>query len=131
MQTQRPYLTWLIAGDVLVILIATTLGFVTHYGEVLGARWLASFFPVLAAWFVVAPWLGVYDRGLSPQSRQVWRPLLAAMISAPLAATLRGLWLNTVIMPVFVLVLMATNGFGFLLWRWLWTRFARRTAVYG
>jgi hypothetical protein len=136
MKTQRPYLKWLIIGDVLAVLIATTLGFITHYGEgplkaELGARWLASFFPILAAWFLVAPWLGVYDRELSPRSGQVWRVLLAAVFSAPLAATLRGIWLNSVIAPVFVLVMMATNGLGFVVWRWLWTRFARRTAVYG
>lgn len=131
MNTQRPYLLWLIIGDVLAVLVVTMLGFATHYGEVTGTRWLTSFLPVLAAWFAVAPFYGAYDPALSQQSTQVWRPLLAAVVSAPLAATLRSLMLNNTVFPVFVLVMMATNGLGFLIWRWLWTRLVRRTAVYG
>lgn len=131
MFTRHPYRVWLIIGDILAALAVTLVGFFTHYGELSGSRWLTTFLPVLAAWFITAPWFGVYNRAHSAQTRQVWRAVLAAVISAPLAATLRGLWLNAAIAPVFVLVMMATNGLGFLIWRAVWTRLANRTAIYG
>lgn len=117
---------WLFAGDVLAVLIVSLIGFYTHYGEVRGWRWLSTFLPVLAGWFAIAPWLGVYDRARARDARQVWRPALAALLSAPLAAALRGLWLNSVIAPVFVVVLGATDALGFLIWRGLWALIARR-----
>jgi hypothetical protein len=120
MITRRAQMGWLIAGDVLAILVMTMMGFLTHYGDIQGWRWLTTFLPVLAAWFAIAPWLGVYRADLACQPRQVWRPVLAALLSAPLAATLRGAWLNAAVLPLFVGVLGLTNALGFLVWRGIW-----------
>jgi hypothetical protein len=126
MKTQRGPLAWLLLGDALTALIVTLAGFLTHYQGVEGWRWLSTFVPTVAAWLAVAPWLGVYDPATVNQPRFVWRAALAAVLSAPLAATLRGLWLGSVIVPVFVLVLAATGALGFVIWRWVWTVIARR-----
>lgn len=126
MNNPRKDLIWLLAGDVLAVLIVTIIGFIDHYRAVTGWRWLSTFVPVLASWFAVAPWLGVYDRQRSRQIRQVWRPALAAFLAAPLAAVLRGLWLNSAVLPIFALVLGATSALGFLIWRSLWTWIVRR-----
>jgi hypothetical protein len=131
MKPLRASFRWLLLGDILAVLAVTLIGFWTHYGEITGWRWLSTFFPVLAAWFAIAPWLGVYQAEFSRRPLQVWRPALAALLSAPLAAALRGLWLNAVITPVFVAVLAATDALGFLVWRWLWTAIARRIEHHG
>lgn len=119
----------LLVGDILAALVVTLIGFYTHYREISGWRWLTSFLPVLASWFAVAPWLGVYSIERSGQVRQAWRPALAAVLAAPLAGTLRGLWLNSVIAPIFVLVLAATDGLGFLIWRALWAAAVSRFSI--
>jgi hypothetical protein len=120
MKTQRAQIGWLLVGDALAILVVTMAGFLTHYGAVQNGRWLTTFIPVLFAWFAIAPWLGVYRNDLACQPSQLWRPLLAALLSAPLAATLRGAWLNAAILPLFVGVLGLTNALGVLIWRGIW-----------
>jgi hypothetical protein len=115
----------LIPGDILAILIVTLVGFLTHYQGVAGWRWLSSFLPIVLAWFAVAPWLGVYHADHSRRAGALWRPVLAALLSAPLAAVLRALWLNSAIPPVFPVVLAATNALGFLIWRGLWVAIAQ------
>ena len=123
----------LIIGDILAILVMTLIGFWFHYREIRGWRWLTTFFPVLIAWFAIAPWLGVYRMDLACSGRHVWRPALAALLSAPLAAWLRAVWLNaaivpvTAIAPIFVLVLGLTDALGFLIWRFLWVTRGFRT----
>jgi hypothetical protein len=112
----------------LAILVVTIAGFLTHYGAILNWRWLTTFFSVLAAWFAVAPWLGVYREDLACQPRQVWRPVLAALLSAPLAATLRGAWLNAAVLPLFAAVLGLTNALGILIWRFGWVIAMQRVA---
>lgn len=126
MMTHRSQLRWLISGDVFAVLIVTIVGFLDHYGAIQGWRWLTTFLPVLAAWFAIAPWLGVYRHDVICQPRQAWRPALAALLSAPLAATLRGLWLNAAVLPIFVVVLGLTNALAFLLWRLVWAVIMQR-----
>lgn len=123
---QRNRRLWLIFGDTLAILVVSLIGFFTHYGEIRGWRWLTTFFPVLAAWFAIAPWLGVYRMDLADSKRSVWRPALAAFLSAPMAAWLRGIWLNGAISPIFVLVLGLTDALGFLIWRLIWGFLGKR-----
>ena len=108
---------WLFIGDILAILVVSLVGFITHYGEISGWRWLTTFFPVLAGWLAIAPWLGVYRPEHARRTSQVWRAALAAFLSAPLAAWLRGAWLNSAILPLFVLVLGLTDASGLLIWR--------------
>jgi len=126
MMAHRFQLRWILGGDVFVVLIVTIIGFLDHYGTVQDWRWLTTFLPVLAAWFAVAPWLGVYREDVYCQPRQVWRPALAALLAAPLAATLRGFWLNAAVLPVFVVVLGLTNALGFFLWRLVWAVIMQR-----
>jgi hypothetical protein len=131
MKKRSSLLPWLVLGDVLAILAVTVIGFLDHYGELRGFRWLSTFIPALVGWFAIAPWLGVYDRDCARQPRQVWRPMLAAVLSAPLAAVLRGAWLNTPVLPIFVGVLAAMDALGFGIWRLGWAFFTRRSNLNG
>ena len=131
MTTQPSSLRWLLIGDILASLVVTWIGFLTHYGNLQGLRWLTTFVPVVAAWFAVSPWLGVYRRDLACQPAQVWRPALAAALSAPLAATLRGLLIGGAISPVFVVVMALTNALGFLVWRFVWSWAMQRMDRHG
>jgi hypothetical protein len=119
----------LILGDILTIGILTFIGFATH-GETNLAflpRMSATFFPLVIAWFLLAPWLGLCQDDVIYNARQLWRPALTALFAAPLAAVLRGLVLNAAILPVFALVLGAASAMGMLVWRLTWYWVSRLT----
>ena len=110
---------FLILGDILAILVVTLTGFATH-GELntsFISRMSALFFPLVIAWFLIAPWLGLFQHEVVSNPKQLWRPVLAMIFAAPLAAVLRGLILNAPIIPIFVVVLAAISAFGMVLWR--------------
>jgi hypothetical protein len=109
----------LIAGDVLAIAVVTVIGFATH-GETdvaLLPRMLATFLPLTLGWFIIAPWLGLFEPGIVSNPRQLWRPFAALVLAGPLAALVRALWLNTVVIPIFGVVLSGSAGLGMLIWR--------------
>jgi len=108
-----------ILGDILAILVVTLIGFATH-GELnttFITRMSALFFPLTIAWFLIAPWLGLFQHEVVSNPKQLWRPVLAMIFAAPLTAVLRGLILNAPIIPIFVVVLAAISAFGMVLWR--------------
>jgi hypothetical protein len=112
--------TALILGDILAIAVVTIIGFVAH-GEAEFAfipRMAAAFFPLVIAWFLLAPWFGLFQPGIA--SGQIWRPALAMFFAAPFAAVLRGLILNAPVIPLFAMILGVTSASGMLLWRILW-----------
>ena len=120
----------LILGDIFAILLITLSGFATH-GELntsLITRMSALFFPLIIAWFLLSPWLGLFQTEIISNPRQLWRPALAMLFAAPLAAVLRGLILNAPIIPIFVVVLAATSAFGMVLWRGIYFLLNRNRA---
>jgi hypothetical protein len=121
--------TPLIAGDLVAIAIVTVIGFLTH-GETGTAqlpRMLTTFIPLTIGWFLIAPFLRLYNPEMTSNLRQQWRPLLAMVLAGPLAALLRAFLLNTVVIPIFAVVLSASAGLVLLVWRllWLWLRSSR------
>ena len=130
MPAHRRQLILLIAGDLLAILALSLIGFFFHNDE-FSWRWLATFLPACAGWALIAPWIGVYQPDHAARPLQVWRPALAGFLSAPMAAWLRGVWLNAAISPVFVLVLALTTAAGMGLWRLAWALFNHPTHDHG
>ncbi len=110
---------FLILGDILAILITTLIGFATHgeIGTPFAFRMSAIFFPLVITWFILAPFLGLFQREIITNPRQLWRPVLGMIFVGPLATVLRGLLLNTPIIPIFAVVLSVTSAFGILVWR--------------
>ncbi len=122
-------LNFLIPGDILAIAVVTVIGFASH-GETdisFLPRMAAAFFPLLAGWFLLAPWLGLFQPQITSDSKQLWRPALAMLFAAPFAALLRGFLLGENIQPVFVLVFGLTNAIGMTAWRGIWARVGKRT----
>jgi len=109
----------LICGDILAIGLVTIIGFSTHGEAGLSflPRMAAVFFPLVAGWFLLAPWFGLFQNEIISNARQLWRPALTAIFVAPLAAVLRGLILNAPIIPIFAVVLGATLALGIVIWR--------------
>ncbi len=114
-------------GDALALAVVTLIGFATH-GELssAGLRLLSTFVPLCIGWALISPWLGLYHTRYTHSVRDLWRPLLAMFLAAPLAAWLRGFWLNEAIPPVFVLVIAATSALAILLWRSAWLLIGRK-----
>lgn len=106
-------------GDVITYLLVTLIGFSSHDTLALGSlpRMLATFIPFTVSWFVVAPWLGIFDDAFISRRFYFARVLLATTLTAPVGAFLRGLWLGTPILPTFVLVMMAMTSALMVAWR--------------
>jgi len=119
----------LLVGDILVLAVVTAVGFASHgtLGSA-GTRMLTTFLPVLAGWFMTAPFLGVYDPQRAADWRQLWRPFWAMVLAGPMAALLRGFWLNSPILPVFVVVLGGISALSILSWRLIYALLAARKA---
>jgi hypothetical protein len=108
----------LLLGDALTLALTTIFGFAFH--DELGTsstRMLATFIPLLAAWLLIAPHLGAFDLRQMGELGQLWRPFWAMILAAPMAAWLRGVWLDAAIMPIFVVVLGGISALALLLWR--------------
>ncbi|WP_299024190.1 DUF3054 domain-containing protein [uncultured Thermanaerothrix sp.] len=108
---------WIILGDGFVLLGVTLAGEITHGLTLASSRWLSTFIPLLIGWALSAPALGLYQLTLASRLGVSGRALRAALLTVPLAAWLRGFWLQTTVIPLFVLVLTATVGVGMAVWR--------------
>jgi len=116
-------------GDILAILLITLIGFASH-GEA-GLSFLprmgAAFFPLVISWFLLAPSLGLFQKQVALDGKQLWRPVLAMVFAASFAVVLRGLILNAPIIPTFAVVLGAMSALGMLVWRGIYVFLYRKT----
>jgi len=121
----------LILGDILAIGLVTIVGFATHGETDLSflPRMAATFFPLMIAWFLLAPRLGLFQDEVIYNARQLWRPVLTALFTAPLAAVLRGFILNAPIIPIFAVVLGAASALGMVIWRALYFLLNRKVSA--
>lgn len=106
--------------------VITLIGFGTH-GELQIAslpRMLTTFLPLIASWFMAAPWLGLFD-SQKTESSFLWRVPFTMLLAAPLASVLRASLLNSSALPLFALILGGSGTIGMLIWRALWVRMNR------
>lgn len=112
----------LLVGDIFTLALVTVFGFATHGTfSSAGTRMLTTFIPLVIAWLLIAPYLGVFEPAIIKNPKNLWRPFWAMVLAAPMAAWLRGAWLNAPILPVFVVVLGGVSALGLLAWRSLYT----------
>ena len=119
---------FLVAGDILAIAIVTIIGFATHGEASLSflPRMFAAFIPLAVAWFLLAPWFGLFQQEVITNPTLLWRPVLVMLLAGPFAVVLRGLIINAPIIPIFAVVLSATSAFGMLVWRGIYFLLNRR-----
>lgn len=117
MQFSASSLTLLI-GDAITLGLVTVIGFASHdrLGTA-GLRIMTTYLPLLVAWMLIAPHLKALEVKSAADVHQLWRPVWAMFLTAPLAAFLRSLWLDNPILPVFVIVLGGTSALAILIWR--------------
>lgn len=109
----------LFISDAVAIALVTFAGFAFH-GETDASilpRFLLSYVPLTVAWFIIAPLLGLYQPEITSNPKQLWRPALAMIFAAPLAALARANILGSMVIPVFANVLAATSALGMVVWR--------------
>jgi Cu/Ag efflux pump CusA len=87
---------------------------------------LSTFIPLVVSWFLIAPWLGLFNAQITSDFKQLWRPLLAMLLAAPMTAVLRATMLNSVALPLFTLILGGSAALGMLIWRAIWHSLAYR-----
>jgi hypothetical protein len=120
----------LVLGDLLTLGLITFIGFATH-GELQfadGTRILTTFLPLIAGWFLAAPWLGLFDPQKTASSF-LWRVPFTMLLAAPLTSVLRAVWLNSSTLPLFTLILGGSGSIGMLIWRALWVWMNRPKGV--
>lgn len=123
----RPELI-LYIGDAVVVALLTLVGFASHneLGTAFFLRMLAMFVPLTLAWFLLAPWFGLFQPEIISNPKQLWRPVFVMAFAAPLAVVIRGLILNAAILPIFAVVLGATSALGMVIWRGLFSFLKRK-----
>ena len=104
-------------GDVTVLVVMTVAGFATHLTLDAIGRMALTGVTALAAWAAVAVPFGVYRAEAIRDPRSLWRVAWAWTVAAPLATFLRGAFLARDVPPVFVIVVILTNGFALVAWR--------------
>lgn len=117
-------------GDIIAFAVLTLIGFATHGETALSfiPRMTITFLPLLLGWFLLAPWLGLFDEQVIANPKNLWRIVLAMIFIAPLAATLRGAWLGDSVIPLFALILGGSSALGIMVWRWVYIFIARPAA---
>lgn len=122
--------TWsLIVGDVITLAVITVIGFASH-GETdisFVPRMLTTFLPLMVSWFLIAPWLGLFNTQITSDPKQLWRPLLSILLAAPMTAILRATMLNSVALPLFTLILGGSAAIGMLVWRSLYLWWSKKS----
>jgi len=106
-------------GDAAVLAVLTVVGFASHSELTAVPRMIGNVLVFAAAWFLVAPFFGLFGRpALLHPGQALWRTALAWIVAAPLGAFLRSVALDrATIVVVFVEVTIAVNGLGLVLWR--------------
>lgn len=124
-------LSILILGDILTLAVVTWVGFATHSETSLDLlpRMMTTFLPLLAGWFLLAPLLGLFSAVTTQNPRQLWRPVYATLLAAPLFGVLRAAMLNGIVLPLFVLIMGASTALGMLLWRAIFVFIQRRLSL--
>lgn len=127
----KPYLVLLIVGDVIAAAVLTVIGFASHgpIGPETLPRMLTTFLPLLLAWALFSPLAGLFRFDIVANPRQLWRPVYISLLAAPFAALLRALMLNSVVLPIFALVLGANLALGMFLWRVIFILVQRRWSL--
>ena len=118
----------LITGDILALAIITVIGFATHGETDISSlpRILTTFIPLVISWFLIAPWLGLFNPQITSASKQLWRPPLAMLLASPMTAILRAVMLNGIALPLFTLILGGSTALGMLVWRGLYLRWRKK-----
>ena len=118
----------ILIGDLIVLLLVTLLGYVTHQAmAVADDRLWATWLPWTAAWLLVAPHLGAFDLQLMKDPRQLWRPFWAMVLASPMGGMLRGFWLDRPVIPLFIVVFGGLAALSIAAWRAAyWVFFTRR-----
>ena len=109
----------LIIGDCVAFVLVTSIGFISHNETDTSyfPRYFAALIPLLISWFGFIRWVGLlYEEVVINPQNLICIPL-AMIFVIPLAAFLRGLILNSPILPMFVVAFYATNTVGILIWR--------------
>ena len=121
----------LIIGDIVAIAIVTYIGFATHGETDISylPRMGTSFFPVIIGWFLLAPWFGLFDEQVITNPKNLWRIALVALFSAPLATVLRSFLLGNTVIPIFAVILGASNAIGMIVWRGIWSFYLRKSSA--
>jgi len=118
----------LVAGDIIVFLVFAIIGRRSHseasniFGPVITAL------PFAVAWFLVAPFVGAFKRGLERNTGKfALRTFLAWLAAWPVAMLFRGIFVDKGVPPwTFALITLISNTILLQVWRVPFSLFFRK-----
>ncbi|GAC1424129.1 MAG: hypothetical protein PVS3B3_07490 [Ktedonobacteraceae bacterium] len=118
----------LVAGDMIVFLIFAIIGRRSHSeaGTIFGP--VITALPFATAWFLVAPFIGAFRRGLERNTGTfALRTLLAWLVAWPVAMLFRGIFVDKGVPPwTFALITLISNTILLQAWRVPFSLFFKR-----
>ena len=118
----------LVIGDMIVFLVFAIIGRRSHSetGDFLGP--VITALPFAAGWFLVAPFVGAFKRGLERNTGQfALRTFLAWLAAWPVAMLLRGVFVDKAVPPwTFALITLISNTILLQVWRVPFSLFFRK-----
>ncbi len=109
----------LVVGDIVVFLVFAIIGRRSHNegSNILGP--VITALPFAAAWFLVAPFVGAFKRGLERNTcKFALRTFLAWLAAWPVAMLLRGVFVDKGVPPwTFALITLISNTILLQIWR--------------
>ena len=120
----------LFLGDIGIILLSSIIGGFTHDSfETNSWSLLITFLSWGLAWIIIAFWEKLYTKPIDGNYNRFWRPFWALIIISPLGGLIRGLILDRVILPIFVIVFGGICAVGLLIWRLLYFGLIERDSI--
>ncbi len=118
----------LVAGDIVVFIVFAIIGRRSHSetGNIFGP--VITALPFAAGWFLVAPFVGAFKRGLERDTGKfALRTFLAWLAAWPVAMLLRGIFVDKGVPPwTFALITLISNSILLQIWRVPFSLFFRK-----
>lgn len=123
----------LLIGDIIVLGLVTGLGIFQHasqsnFSERFGVTWL----PWVLIWLVIGISFGLFkDYNNNPLWVDFARLSAAMAVTSIIAGYIRSFWLNTQLVPIFVLVFGSLSLISIFSWRWIYYLTKKRVPLSG
>ncbi len=118
----------LVVGDIIVFIVFAVIGRRSHSeaGDIFGP--VITALPFAAAWFLVAPFVGAFKRGLERNTGKfALRTFLAWLAAWPVAMLFRGAFVDKGVPPwTFALITLISNTILLQVWRVPFSLFFRK-----
>lgn len=119
LKLKLPIITVVALGEICIITLFVILGKYEH-GVSIRQSYTRTALPFLISWFAISPWLGSYKMTTVYGLKQtIWRIPLIWISCGLIAIIVRGVLTDSPLVINFIVVSIAVQGLGIIVWRGL------------